>query len=138
MNELYPDKIIIMIQEEVANRLSSLPGNRDYGMISALLGARYKIKKLFKVNRNCFVPKPNVDSAVISMSKNDLLGNVDYVKYEKLLKDAFQYKRKNLRNNLKGYDLNLISDILSKYNLDLSCRAEDIPVDIFIEMAKII
>ena len=130
MNELYPDKIIIMIQEEVANRLSSLPGNRDYGMISALLGARYKIKKLFKVNRNCFVPKPNVDSAVISMSKNDLLGNVDYVKYEKLLKDAFQYKRKNLRNNLKGYDLNLISDILGKYNLDLSCRAEDIPVDI--------
>lgn len=138
MNELYPDKIIIMIQEEVANRLSSLPGNRDYGMISALLGARYKIKKLFKVNRNCFVPKPNVDSAVISMNKNDLLGNVDYVKYEKLLKDAFQYKRKNLRNNLKNYDLNLISDILGKYNLDLSCRAEDIPVDIFIEMAKII
>ena len=138
MNELYPDKIVIMIQEEVADRLSANSGTREYGMISVLLGSRYAIKKLFKVSRNCFIPKPNVDSAVIAMTKNDSLGDIDYVKFEKLLKDSFQYKRKNLRNNLKGYNLTVIDDILSKYGLNLNCRAEDIPVDVFIEIAKVI
>ena len=136
MNELYPDKMIIMIQEEVANRISSLPKTRDYGMISVLLGSRYTIDKLFKVSRNCFKPIPNVDSAVISLEKRDLLLDVDKNKFETLIKQAFQYKRKNLRNNLKNYDLNLIQSILEKCGYNLSNRAEDIPVEVFIEIAK--
>ena len=136
MNELYPERIIIMIQDEVANRLSSSYGSREYGMISVLLGAKYKVKKLFKVNRNCFVPSPNVDSAVISLDKCDLLGNISYVKFEKLIKDAFQFKRKNLRNNLHNYDLKIIDDILIKNNYSLQNRAEDIPISVFVEIAK--
>ena len=136
MNELYPDKIIIMIQEEVANRLSSSYGSKEYGMISVLLGAKYKIKKLFRVNRNCFFPSPNVDSAVISLDKCDLLGDTSYVKFEKLIKNAFQFKRKNLKNNLNGYDLKTVESILNKYNYSLQNRAEDIPISIFVEIAK--
>ena len=67
---LYPDRIVIMIQEEVANRLSATHGTREYGMISVLLGAKYDIKKLFKVSKNCFVPAPKVNSCVILMEKN--------------------------------------------------------------------
>ena len=137
MNELYPDKIVIMIQDEVANRLSANFGNREYGMISVLIGSRYRINKLFKVSRNCFVPMPNVDSAVISLDKFDKLGNTDLEKFEKLIKNAFQFKRKNLKNNLKSYDLDKISAILNKHNLSLSNRAEDLPIDIFIEIANI-
>ena len=136
INEVYPDKIVIMVQDEVANRLSAKYGTREYGMISVLLGSRYKIKKLFKVNRKCFEPVPNVDSAVLCFDKDNQLKSVDNNKFEQLIKDAFKYKRKNLKNNLKNYDLNLISYVLSKHNYSLTNRAEEIPVDIFIEIAK--
>ena len=137
VDEIYPDRIVIMVQKEVALRLSSNCGSREYGMISVLLGSRYDIKKLFNVSRNCFVPVPNVDSAVILLEKNNRLGSdVDKKIFENLIKSAFQFKRKNLRNNLKNYDLDKISEILLKYNYSLSNRAEDIPVDVFIEIAK--
>lgn len=136
MNEIYPERIVIMVQEEVANRLSADYGSRDYGMISVLLGSRYNIKKLFKVSRKCFIPEPNVDSTVIYLDKNDKLTGVNSSIFEELIKQAFQFKRKNLRNNLKKYDLKLIDEILSQYNYSLSNRAEDIPVDVFIEIAK--
>lgn len=136
LDELYPDKIIVMVQEEVADRLSANCGNREYGMISVLLGSRYNIKKLFKVSRNSFKPIPNVDSAVICMEKNDKLMDTNKDKFNKLLRDAFQFKRKNLRNNLKGYDLNMVSAILNKYSFDLTNRAEDITIDVFVEIAR--
>ena len=136
MNEVYPDRIVVMIQEEVANRLSSSYGTRDYGMISVLLGSRYDIKKLFKVSRKCFIPEPNVDSAVISLDKNNKLCNVDSDIFEEFIKQAFQFKRKNLRNNLKKYDLDRINQVLEKYNYSLLNRAEDIPIQVFIEIAE--
>ena len=138
LDEIYPDRIIVMVQEEVADRLSSNYGNKEYGMISVLLGSRYDIKKLFKVSKNCFIPSPNVDSAVISLDKNDKLGSVDRYKFETFIKDAFQFKRKNLKNNLRKYDLNKIEEILNKYGYNLSNRAEDIPIQVFIEIAKYI
>ena len=130
LNEIYPDKMVIMIQEEVANRLSASHGGREFGMISVLLGSRYDIKKLFKVSRNCFMPMP------ISLSKNDKMGNVDHIKFEKLIKDAFRFKRKNLKNNLGEYNTEIVTEVLTKYGYDLSNRAEDIPIDVFIEIAK--
>lgn len=136
MKEILPDKIIILIQEEVANRLSAKVSTKDYGMISVLLGSRYDIKKLFKVSRNCFVPVPNVDSAVISLEKHSRYDIKDTNKFEKLIKDSFKYKRKNLRNNLKEYDLNLIENILNKNNYSLSDRAEDVSVEVYIEIAN--
>lgn len=136
MDELYPDKIVIMIQEEVADRISATYGNREYGMISVLLGSRYDIKKLFRVSRNCFIPVPNVDSAVISLDKNNKLGNTNMDKFETLIKDAFQFKRKNLKNNLKHYDLKKIEYVLNRYNYSLSNRAEELPIELFIEIAN--
>ena len=135
-DEVYPDKMVIMVQEEVANRLSAHHGNREYGMISVLLNAKYNVKKLFNVSRNCFVPMPNVDSTVIEMVKDNKLLGCDEEKFERLIKDAFKYKRKNIKNNLRLYDLNLILEILKKYNFDLSTRSEDLPVEVFIEIAK--
>ena len=138
MNEVYPDRIVIMVQDEVANRLAASEGTKDYGMISVLLGAKYSIKKLFKVSKNCFEPVPKVDSAVILLDANDKLSDVDYDKFEKLVKAAFQFKRKNLKNNLSHYDLDKINIVLNKYNYSLVNRAEDIPVDVFIEITKVI
>ena len=136
IDEISPDKIVIMIQEEVADRLSAKVGSRDYGMITVLLGSRYDIKKLFRVGRNCFKPAPNVDSAVISLDKHNKYEIKDMELFDKFIKDAFKYKRKNLRNNLKGYDFDKIEKILNNNNFSLSDRAEMIPVSLFIDIVN--
>ena len=136
IDEISPDKIVIMIQDEVADRLSASVDSRDYGMITVLLGSRYDIKKLFRVGRNCFKPAPNVDSAVISLNKHNKYDIKDMNIFDKLIKDAFKFKRKNLRNNLKGYDLNKIEEILIRNNHGLSDRAEMIPVSLFVDIAN--
>ena len=105
-------------------------------MISVFLSAYYDIRKEFKVSKNCFVPVPKVDSAVISLKKNIKISNDISISFEKFIKDAFKYKRKNLRNNLFGYDLNKIEEILVNNGYSLSSRAEDIDLNTFIEIAK--
>ena len=134
---IFPNRFIIMIQKEVAMRLSAKVGTRDYGALTVLLNYYYNIHKLFDVGRNCFNPVPNVDSAVVAM---DLKENFLYVKdinlFKRLVLDSFRMKRKNLKNNLKEYDLDIISDVLNKYNLDLSVRAEQLSLDIFVDIAN--
>ena len=136
LKELYPDKIIIMVQDEVADRLCAKCGNRDYAMITALINAKYDIKKLFKVSRKCFIPMPNVDSAVVCMSRNDRLLDTSFDKFMQLLKKAFQFKRKSIKNNLKEYDLDVIEKILNKYGYSLQSRAEELPVEVFIQICN--
>lgn len=136
IDEIEPDRIVIMIQEEVADRLCATAGNKDYGMITVLLGVRYDIKKLFSVSRNCFRPSPNVDSAVILLNKHRKYNILNVEIFNKFIKDAFKFKRKNLRNNLKGYDLSKIEKILGKHNYSLNDRAEVIPVFLFVDIAN--
>lgn len=125
----------LMVQEEVADRLSSNPGNKEYGYITAYLNYYFKINKLFNVDKRFFEPIPKVDSAVIQLVRRERKNTVQSEKnLSKFLKDAFQFKRKNLRNNLRNYDLNAISEILKTYGYDLSNRAEDINIDIFIDI----
>ena len=89
------------------------------------------------VPREEFVPVPNVDSEVISLiPKKELLYLKDFSVFEKLIKDSFQFKRKNLKNNLAGYPLDVIERILNKYNLSLSSRAEEVSVLVFVKIAN--
>ncbi len=136
IDEIYPDQIVIMIQEEVADRISSVNGTRDYGYMSVIVQSKYYVTKKFKVSKEYFTPIPKVDSAVISLNKRDdlLINNYDY--FVKLVKDAFRFKRKNIKNNLSNYDLNKINIILKKYNLSITDRSEDIPLEVFIELAN--
>lgn len=129
-------KITVMIQKEVGNRFMAKPKSRDYGSITVFLNYYFDIIKLFDVGRNSFVPKPNVDSVVISLVRKDLKKVDDEEIFFKLIRDAFRFKRKNLRNNLKNYDLKKVERVLEKYNLDLTARAEQLPVDIFIDIAN--
>ena len=56
--------------------------------------------------------------------------------FQQIVHDSFQFKRKTLRNNLKKYDLNLVSEVLEKYNLDLSVRAEQLDCNVFVDIAN--
>lgn len=130
-------EMVLMVQNEVADRFSAKPGSKDYGAVTVYLNYYFDVNKLFFVHRSSFDPAPNVDSAVIKLSRNDNSTRVkDENVFNKLVKDAFHMKRKNLNNNLKEYDKNVISKVLEKYNLDLTCRAESIPLDCFIDMSN--
>ena len=89
------------------------------------------------VSKNVFIPKPNVDSIVVEFTKKE---NKYVLKNEKLffnlVKDSFTQKRKTLRNNLKQYNLEKIEQVLIKYNLDLTKRAEQIPIEVFVDIAN--
>lgn len=136
-DDILPDKIVIMIQKEVALRFSATVNSRDYGALTVFLNYYYDISKLFDVSRNCFVPKPNVDSAVVCMTlKKDRLLVKDIDFFKKLIRDSFRYKRKILRNNLKGYDLGRIENVLKRNGLSLNSRAENISLDVFVEMTN--
>ena len=127
--------LLLMVQKEVADRLSSTNGNREYGYITVLLNAFYDINKLFNVNKNSFYPVPNVDSAIIKLDSKEC-NILNFEKFNRLIKNAFRFKRKTLKNNLIGYDLELINNLLGEYGFSLSNRAEDIPVDVYINVAN--
>ena len=63
------EKVVIMVQKEVGDRFSAKPGNKEYGSISVFLNYYYDIKELFIVSKNCFTPRPNVDSVILSLEK---------------------------------------------------------------------
>ncbi len=136
-NNINVDKIVVMVQKEVGDRFKAKEGSRDYSSLSIIFNYNFKISKLMDISRNVFIPKPNVDSIVLCFEKKD---EKEYIKnieiFNKLIRDAFQYKRKNIRNNLKNYDLNMIEEILKKYNFDLNVRSEQLNYNIFIEIAN--
>lgn len=136
-SDVFPDKMIVMVQKEVASRLSARVGSRDYGSLTVFLDYYYDIRKLFDVSRNCFFPKPNVDSAIVQFSlKQEREKVLDIELFKQLVRDSFSHKRKNIRNNLKSYDLKIIEDVLLKYGFDFGVRAESLSLEVFVEMAN--
>ncbi len=129
--------ITMMVQKEVADRFSAHVKTRNYSSITVFLNYYFEIEKLLYVSRNCFTPKPNVDSEVIALRrKKDFVKANNEELFFKLVRDSFRYKRQNIRNNLKNYDLKIIEEVLKKYNKDLTSRAEELDLEIFIDLAN--
>lgn len=130
------DKMDLMVQKEVGDRFKAKPGTKDYSSLSIYLNYYFNVKKVLDISKNVFLPKPNVDSIVVEFSKKEKIELNNKELFFKLVRDSFTQKRKTLRNNLKEYDLNKIEEILKKYNYDLSVRAEQLDIDIFIDIAN--
>lgn len=125
-----------MIQKEVAERIASRPGKKAYGIISVLLQAWYDIEYLFTVNENVFNPPPKVKSAVIRMKRNNVTKlDCDEQLFKKVVKTAFNQRRKTLRNSVKS--------LLGDRNCDTSdgifnMRPEQLSVNDFVYLTNII
>lgn len=127
---------VFMVQKEVADRLSAKINSRDYGAITVLLNYFFDITKLFIVGKDNFVPIPKVDSAVIKLKAKKEKMEVNVDKFKKIVRDAFQFKRKNLNNNLNTYNKEKMQEILKDYGYNLSNRAEEIPYNVFIDITN--
>lgn len=138
INDKIPvDKLVIMVQKEVGDRFKAVPKTKSYGSLTVYLNYYFDIRKIMNVSRNVFLPKPNVDSVIMEFSKKDspyTLKNDDI--FFKLIRDAFSQKRKTLKNNLKGYDLDKVEEILVKHSFSLMTRAEELSLEIFVEIAN--
>ncbi len=131
------EKMVVMVQKEVGDRFAAVPGQKDYSSLSVYLHYFFEVKKEFIVSRNAFLPKPNVDSIVVSfIRKEQLLPLKNRAHFFRLVRDSFQYKRKTLRNNLKSYPLDQIEAVLKEYHFDLSVRAEQLPMEVFVQISN--
>ena len=136
INESNPFEIIVMVQKEVGDRFSSQPNSKSYNSLSVFLQYNFDIEKVIDVSKQSFEPVPKVDSVVIKLKKNKKYYLNDEEFFYKFIKDAFTQKRKNLRNNLKKYDLNKMEKILNSIGKDLTYRAEEISVREFVKIVN--
>jgi 16S rRNA (adenine1518-N6/adenine1519-N6)-dimethyltransferase len=123
-------EVVCMVQKEVARRISSSPGNKDYGILSVLLQTYYNIDYLFTVNESVFYPQPKVKSSVIRLLRNNRKElECDRELFFRVVKAGFNQRRKILRNSLKSILLNLeINDSL------FQMRPEQLTVEEFIDL----
>lgn len=139
--ELDVKNVVVMIQKEAANRICALPGNRDVGAISFAVRYYSEPEMLFGVDRESFVPAPNVDSAVIKLNIiNQPPVNIkDEKTFFTVIKKAFAQRRKTLLNSLSsGFSLSKdqIKLILEKSNVGFQARAEEISMDKFADISN--
>ncbi|HEC45080.1 MAG TPA: 16S rRNA (adenine(1518)-N(6)/adenine(1519)-N(6))-dimethyltransferase RsmA [Bacteroides sp.] len=128
------EEVVCMIQKEVAERISSPPGSKVYGILSVLLQAFYDIEYLFQVGPGVFDPPPRVQSAVIRLRRNSVAAlDCDEAKFFSVVKTGFNQRRKTLRNSLKGNFQ--IPDPIPKI---FSMRPEQLPVDSFVELTRLL
>lgn len=144
-NELPIESITVMVQKEVADRLASKPGTKQYGAITASVNYYSDSYLVANVPRNCFMPRPNVDSAVIQLKLNDepkvKVGNTKQL--FKIIKGAFILRRKTLLNTLAAHgDLGIekerLKELLDESGIGAQTRGETLSVEDFARLSDYI
>ena len=129
-----------MIQREVALRMASQPGNKQYGILSVLIQAWYDVEYLFTVEPSVFNPPPKVQSAVIRMTRNQVshLG-CDEQLFRRVVKATFNQRRKMLRVSLRQL-LPAESTLLSPLSTlpVLTRRPEQLSIPEFVELTNMV
>ncbi len=128
--------VVGMFQKEVAERVSEGPGSKKYGIISVLLQAYYDIEYLFTVDENVFIPPPKVKSGVIKLKRNNVKKlDCDKKLFKRVVKSAFNQRRKTLRNSLKSL-INEVSEGFDTSDELFQRRAETLSVQEFIQLTQ--
>lgn len=126
---------VFMVQLEVAKRMTASIGSKEYGILAVLLNYFGKTKLAFKVSRNVFFPKPNVDSAIVHLNFDDKRDDAQFNSvFKSIVKSSFGNRRKTLKNSLSNSIFASVD--FSGSGIDLSLRAEQLNVDDFIKLAE--
>jgi len=130
------EQVVGMVQREVGRRIASGPGSKEYGILSVLLQSFYDIEYLFTVDEDVFTPPPKVKSAVIRLTRNNVEQlDFDEKLFKRVIKGAFNQRRKMLRNSLSSaqIDISALGDTPF-----LTLRPEQISVADFQEITRLI
>ena len=134
-------RMVLMLQNEVADRLVAKPDGSDYGVLSVMAQYAAEITKAFRVSAQCFRPRPEVGSAVVVLRTKErrTLSPEEEPKFAALVKASFAHRRKTLINSLKdeGYDQKSVTEALQSLNLSPTARAEILSVAQFIELSDL-
>ena len=128
------EKLVIMVQKEVADRFLARPHSKEYGYITVVLNYFFDISKVTDVSKYGFNPVPKVESTVLRLIPKSNKERIDFDKYKEFLRMCFRQKRKTLKNNLSDYNWETIKEILDKYDLKENVRAEELNEKIFIDI----
>ena len=133
-NDIVRDSVL-MVQHEVAKRMSSSKGTKDYGILSVILKYFADVKYCFKVSPNVFYPKPKVDSAVVHVRFKDMkISKEEKQTFINIVKASFGNRRKTLKNSLSNSIFKELN--FADSGIDLSLRAEQLGVNDFIRLAE--
>ncbi len=133
-------RMVLMFQREVGERLVAPPGGRDYGILSVLCQLWFDIKTVTLVKPDAFTPPPKVDSIVLNFVPlpHPRVDPVDEVLFKKVVKGAFTQRRKTLRNSFlaSGFDSIDIDSVLKQSGVLPGCRGETLSLQNFSDLTK--
>lgn len=133
-------RMVLMLQDEVADRLVAKPDSSDYGVLSVMAQYTAEITKAFKVSAQCFRPRPEVGSAVVLLRAKELvpLPAEEEPAFAALVKSAFAHRRKTLVNSLRdeGYEQQPVVRALTDMGISPTARAETLALDAFIDLTR--
>lgn len=140
--ELNIQGIIVMIQKEVARRIIAKPNSKDYGALSIFVQYYTDPEIILNVPRSVFLPKPKVDSSVIRLNlKNQKMEVENKEIFFKVVRSAFNQRRKTIQNSLSSKELNIskekIKEILTLCNIDPQKRAENLTAEDFAKISSL-
>ena len=137
-----PEQMTVMMQKEVAARLNASPGNKDYGSLTVSAGVFCNIQKVCDVSRNCFYPKPDVESTVLTLTNKgkDILKGTDRKLFFDLVRASFSHRRKKMSNSIAnspklGISRAMTEDVLDGMGLGKDIRAEKLSLEQFVEFS---
>ncbi|MCZ3393047.1 16S rRNA (adenine(1518)-N(6)/adenine(1519)-N(6))-dimethyltransferase, partial [Enterococcus faecium] len=136
------DKMVVMMQKEVAERLTAQPGDKEYGSLSVVVQYRMNTQIEFDVSSKVFVPRPTVDSAIVSLTPRadwEVMPEDDK-DFFKTVHGCFMHRRKNIWNNMQGLygkepEIKAkIQNVLDDLGIDPQVRPERLTVLDFIKL----
>ncbi len=130
----YWTEAFFMVQKEMADRLTGSVGTKAYGRLTVMVGAFLHVETCFIIPPDVFIPKPNVKSAIIKLTKRQdpIIVDKHFKRFEKIVAAAFSQRRKMLRNTLAGFGF---SDEI-KGKIGFTRRPETLSIDEFAELSK--
>ncbi|HJL79588.1 MAG: 16S rRNA (adenine(1518)-N(6)/adenine(1519)-N(6))-dimethyltransferase [Gammaproteobacteria bacterium] len=132
-SEIFQD-FHIMVQKEVADRMASIHGNKTYGRLSVAIQSRCVVSKILDIKPGAFHPRPKVLSSIVKLVPKASLGTEMHSRLDRIIKIAFNQRRKKVRNSLKEI---FSPEVISACGIDPNFRAENLSVEDYIRLSEL-
>jgi 16S rRNA (adenine1518-N6/adenine1519-N6)-dimethyltransferase len=134
------DRMVLMLQAEVALRLTAKPNSEDYGILSVLTQEAADVELAFRVSANCFRPRPTVGSAVVRLTikSHDGFDSAQHERFRRTVRASFAHRRKTLINSLRdeGYSADRIARAMQAAGIPSQARAEMLSLETYLRLAQ--